>query len=419
MSSPFKKTPRQNDACQMLNSHTHGLLFGGSRSGKTTIIVRNIFVRAMKCPSRHLIARFRFNHVKTSVWYDTIPKVHRMCFPNVTLKYNKSDWFITVPCVGGGESQIWIGGVDDNERVEKILGNEYSTIYTNECSQLNYGAISMLRTRLAENSGLDLKFYYDLNPSGKKHWTYQEFIEGVIPGTKQKHNLDCGHLILNPYDNQDNLPTEYLNILENLPPKERRRFLEGKFMSDIEGALWTQEMIDLAHAQDYGTAVKTVIAVDPAVTNNPDSDETGIAVCSIDDKGKGILEEDLSGKYSTTEWARKVVKAYHDYNANEVVVEVNQGGDLVEDALKSVEPNLPIVKVRASKGKFSRAEPVAALYYEGKIAHAKTFHELELQQTEYVPHNSKRSPDRLDAVVWGFTHLMLRENSRKVRVEII
>jgi PBSX family phage terminase large subunit len=415
----FKKSEAQELACEMLNGHTHGLLFGGSRSGKTTIIVRNILLRASKTPSRHFIARFRFNHVKTSIWYDTIPKVARIAFPGIELKYNKSDWFITVPCAGGGESQIWIGGVDDKERVEKILGNEYSTIYTNECSQISHEAILMLRTRLAENSGLALKFYYDLNPSGKKHWSYQEFIAKRIVGTKQPNTLDCGHRIINPYDNQDNLPKAYLDILESLPPKQKKRFLDGQFMSDIDGALWTQEMVDHALVMEYGDPIKTVIAVDPAVTHNEDSDETGIIVCSMDANKNAIIEDDLSGKYSTRDWAQKAIDAYHYYEANEIVVETNQGGDLVIDALKSIDKSVPVKSVKASKGKFARAEPVAALYEQGKVAHAKQLPELELQLTEWVPLGSKKSPDRLDALVWGVTHLLLREKDRKVRVRTL
>ena len=121
----FTKTTKQIEACNILNKYEHSMLFGGSRSGKTAIIIRNIFLRATKLPSRHLIVRFRFNHAKTSLWYDTIPKVLRLAFPGMQHTMNKSDWFITVPTARGGESQIWLGGIDDKDRVEKILGNEY------------------------------------------------------------------------------------------------------------------------------------------------------------------------------------------------------------------------------------------------------------------------------------------------------
>ncbi len=160
---PFIKTAKQIKACDILNKCMHTLLVGGSRSAKTTIIIRNIILRAIKLPSRHLVTRFRFNHAKTSLWYDTIPKVFKMCFPDLKYEANKSDWFITVPTSRGETSQIWLGGIDDKDRIEKILGNEYSTIFANECSQISYDAITTLRTRLAENTGLKLRFYYDEN----------------------------------------------------------------------------------------------------------------------------------------------------------------------------------------------------------------------------------------------------------------
>ena len=380
----FIKTEKQRAACNVLNQNTHALLYGGSRSGKTTIATRNVFLRALKKKSRHLITRFRFNHAKTSLWHDTFPKVAELCFPGVDFQYNKSDFFISVEPQNsfGGESQIWLGGVDDKERIEKILGNEYSTIYANESSQIGYDAITTLRTRLAENSGLPLRFYYDLNPCGKKHWTYQEFLQGFVPGTKEKHSLSCGHIVLNPYDNVENLPDEYLQILESLPKRQRQRFLDGLFLNDVEGALWTDQMISEARLREPGEIIKTVIGVDPAVTNQQDSDETGIVVASLDEFNEGIVEEDLSGKFSTNVWAQRVVNAYWEYEANEVVAEVNQGGDLVEDAIKTIDPRVKVVKVRASKGKFARAEPVSGLYEQGKVCHVKELPDLEAQMTE-------------------------------------
>lgn len=409
LSIAFTKTFKQREACNALNSHEHSLLFGGSRSGKTTIIVRNIILRALKTPSRHLIARFRFNHAKASLWYDTIPKVMRMCFPGVKFTENKSDWFISLDLGEGRKSEIWLGGVDDKERVEKILGNEYSTIYLNECSQINYEAVTMLRTRLAENSGLTLKFYYDCNPPGKKHWTYQEFVEKRIPGTKEPSKLDTAYLLLNPKDNVANLPPTYINQLENLPKRQRERFLEGLFLSDIEGALWSDLEISDAKMKKCGKPIKTVIAIDPAVTHTDTSDDTGIVAISIDENKEGIVHEDWTTKASTQTWAQRAVNMYYKYDANLIVAETNQGGDLVVDAIKNIDPTIKVVKVTASKGKFARAEPVQQLYEQGKIGHEKDLPELEAEMTEWVPENTKASPNRIDALVWGVYYLMLRQ----------
>lgn len=413
----FIKTKKQVLACDILNTHEHIMLYGGSRSGKTTIIIRNIFLRAIKVPSRHLVGRFRFNHAKTSLWYDTIPKVLKMSFPGLECKYNKQDWFIKIPTVIPGEySEIWLAGVDDKERVEKILGNEYSTIYLNECSQIGHEAVVMLRTRLAENSGLDLKFYYDCNPPGKKHWTYREFIEGLIPGTKEKHILDCGHLILNPGDNLENLPPSYLNTLKSLPKKQRQRFLDGKFLSEIEGALWDFEMIEGTLNVKYGDTIRTVVAIDPATTENENSDETGIVVASTDGV-RGLVEADYTLKGSPTTWANKALWAYDNHNAHAIIVETNQGGDMIETILRSLGFKGRIIKIHAFQGKALRAEPVSGLYEQGRIAHAEGLDELETEYQEWVP-GVGRSPNRLDAAVYALTELLLKK-TRNRRAVII
>jgi phage terminase large subunit len=130
------------------------LLYGGSRSGKTFILVHALLVRASKAPgTRHLIVRHRFAHVKASIWYQTLPDVLKI--NGVRVQENKSDWFMTLP----NGSEIWVGGLDDKERVEKILGNEYSTVYFNEVSQIGYDSITVGLTRLAEKSALVNRAY--------------------------------------------------------------------------------------------------------------------------------------------------------------------------------------------------------------------------------------------------------------------
>lgn len=417
---PFRLTAKQKTARELLNGHDNTLLYGGSRSGKTFLIIRNIFLRAVKARSRHLICRFRFNHAKTSLWYDTIPKVLASdpAFKKMTFQFNKSDWFITAPVrssAGGGESTIWLGGLDEKERTEKILGNEYSTIYLNEASQIQYESVTMLRTRLAENSGLELKEYVDCNPSGKGHWTYQEYILKLVPGTKERSYIDTAHCVMNPFDNLENLPPKYLKILQSLPKRQRQRFLEGLYLTDVEGALWTDQMLSAALTKPTLDLKKVIIAVDPAVTFQENSDETGIVACGLDEANEAVVLADHSLKASTRKWAQVVVNAYHHHEANYVVVEANNGGDLVIDALKFIDRSIKVKTVHASKGKFARAEPVSELYELGLVSHADTFPELDAQLVEYVPLTAKKSPDRLDALVWGITELMLH---KRVRVQV-
>lgn len=415
--SRFLKTDDQRLACTVLNRTMNPLLVGGSRSGKTTVIVRNVLIRAHKVSSRHLMCRSVFNHAKTSLWHDTIPKVMQLCFDGGKYKpkLNKSDWYIDIKIGFGKTSQIWLGGTDSKERVEKILGNEYSTIYANECSQIAYGAITTLRTRLAENSGLNLRFYYDANPPSRRHWLYKEFIEKIIPGTHEPSTLDSQVLFMNPRGNVQNLPSNYISgVLEKLPKKQKERFLEGKFQLEVDGALWTDETISWANNMKLGKAVRTVVAVDPSTTNNPGSDECGIVICSIDEDGKGVVEGDRTVKGSPATWARAVVKAYHDFGANYVVAESNQGGEMVTEVISKYQGSQKIMVnlVHASQGKYARAEPVSVLYEQGEIGHRKPMLRLEEEYTEYVPPSGDKdapkvssSPNRLDAAVWGFIEL--------------
>jgi len=419
----FKKTEDQVAAITKLNNFKHVMMYGGSRSGKTTIGCRQLIIRAHKASSRHLLCRLHFNHAKTALWHDTLPKVLGLCFDQQGGKYkakwNKSDWYLEFKIGFNKTSQIWLGGVDDKERVEKILGNEYSTIYANECSQIAYPAIVVLRTRLAENSGLKLRFYYDCNPPSKKHWTYQEFIQGLIPGSHDKTGLDKTWILMNPDGNKDNLPPDYIEDLDNLPKRERARFKYGKFQTEVEGALWNDEMVSWANNMmawnaeagvDIGTVIKTIVAVDPATTANPGSDQCGIVVMSITDKGYGIVECDRTPKKSVRPkvWAAAVMQAYADYDCNYVVAESNQGGELVTEVLEKYQEEGQFAKIKlvhASKGKFARAEPASVLYEKGLIAHRRPLLELEEELTETVFAEEKASPNRLDALVWAATFL--------------
>lgn len=236
MSSEFKLTKRQRMALSILTSDAKYLmLFGGSRSGKTFLFIRSIIIRACKEKSRHIILRLHFNHVKTSIWLDTLPRVIKVCFPDLAVQWNKSDFFVTMP----NGSEIWCSGLDDEKRMEKILGREFSTIYYNECSQLSYNHIQLSITRLAEKNGLKKKAYFDSNPATKRHWTYWFFVKGVHPETGEK--VDSGRyasMLMNPEDNLENIDEEYLSLLNSLDEKQRKRFLLGEFNDDSDGSAY-------------------------------------------------------------------------------------------------------------------------------------------------------------------------------------
>lgn len=381
------------------------LLYGGSRAGKSWLIMFLIVLRAIKVKSRHIVLRKHFAHVKQSIVFDTFPSLMRTFFEGVTYTLDKTHWFAEF----GNGSQIWFGGLDDKERTEKILGNEYSTIFFNECSQIaDYATILTGLTRLAENTKLPRMAFFDENPPSKRHWSYPLFIEGKLPGGEKVSNFDIYYSArLNPVDNEDNLPDDYIrDTLSTLPKKQRERFLEGRFQDDTEGALWTTDMIIYGDQPDLK---RIVVAIDPAVTSDPDSDETGIVVVAEDATGGYWVLDDLSGIYTPRMMAHNVIKAYDRHEADRVIGEVNNGGDFIEAIIRS-EGQVPFTAVRASRGKFTRAEPIAALYERKRVKHVREFKELEDQMTSWSAKKGEKSPDRVDALVWGLTYLMNAED---------
>ena len=187
-----------------------------------------------------------------------------------------------------------------------------------------------------------------------------------------------------------------------------RQELYGEMLSPTEGALWTYDLLERQRVHDIPSLKRLVVAIDPAASCHEKSDETGIVVAGVSEAGVGYVLEDLSGKYSPGTWSSLAVEAYQRWKADRVVAEVNKGGDLVEKVLRSVGGHISYKGVHASRGKMTRAEPIAALYEQGKVFHVdKGLERLEAQMCSYAAASGQPSPDRLDALVWALTELML------------
>ena len=210
------------------------------------------------------------------------------------------------------------------------------------------------------------------------------------------------------FENEANLAESALAMLRDKYEGTTlgRQELYAEIIENIEGALWNNKLIEEARLpEDTQKDLKQIIvAVDPAVTNNENSDETGIVVVGKDMNNEYYVLEDVSGKMSPDAWAKKAINSYYDWNADRIVAEVNNGGDLVERLLRGIDTNIPYRSVRATRGKLVRAEPVAALYEQRRVHHIGFFPELESQMCSYIG-ETKPSPDRLDALVWGLTEL--------------
>jgi predicted phage terminase large subunit-like protein len=411
-------TPRQEEANKFLASPgRHKALFGGARSGKTFLFCRGMCARAIRAGgSRHAILRLRANAVRSAISLDTLPKVMRTCFPGVELEEHRMDGFFEFP---HNKSQIWVGGLDDKERVEKILGQEYATIFLNECSQIPYASVLVARTRLAQVvEGLVQRMYYDLNPTGKTHWSNMEFGLKKSPGNRQPlpdpENYD--RMQINPVDNRENLSEEFIKSLDNMPEKQRRRFYLGEYLDEVDGALWSYDRLDAVRIElsEVPPLQRIVVAVDPSGARGPEderSDEIGICVAGKGYNGRAYVLEDLTCRMGPAGWARRAVEAYRRWGADAIVAELNFGKAMVEETIRSADPLVPIRGITASRGKAVRAEPVAALYEEriDLVRHVGRLPDLEDQLCAFSVsgYTGERSPDRADAMIWALSELMI------------
>jgi phage terminase large subunit-like protein len=220
------------------------------------------------------------------------------------------------------------------------------------------------------------------------------------------------------YENAANLAPTFLTRVVKKYEGTRlgRQELHAALLDDTPGALWTLLLIESARIRTTPDLIRIVVAVDPAVTSEEDSDETGIIVAGIDAQHHGYVIDDLSGRYSPQGWAERAVQAYHKYQADRIVAEVNNGGDMVEGTLRGIDKSVAYTGVHASRGKRVRAEPVSAFYERGEIHHVGVLAVLEDQLCTWVPGVSQASPDRLDALVWAFTELLLGDTVEIIEV---
>lgn len=224
------------------------------------------------------------------------------------------------------------------------------------------------------------------------------------------------------FDNKKNLAQKFIDQVLSKYEGTRlgRQELHADILEDNPGALWQRSMIDAnRHRLEFDEDNKPlplpdmrriVVAIDPAASSGEESDETGIIVAGLGTDGLGYVLADGSVKESPLGWAKAAIALYRRFGADRIVAEVNQGGEMVEAVVRQADANVAYRGVHASKGKVIRAEPVAALYEQGRIRHAGTFAKLEDQMCEWDPINSAKSPDRVDALVWAFTELMVENN---------
>lgn len=426
----FKLTTVQKSAVKLLGDIAqYVLLRGGSRSGKTFVACRAIATRAICAPnSRHAIVGYRLNRVKQAVGQDTFPKMLRLCFPDLRVELNKSDWMFQFP----NGSEIWLAGLDDAVRTEKVLGKEFSTILVNEANQITYDSFQTVITRLAQKcmvkidgqpeKELRLKMYLDCNPPKKNHWLYKLFIRHIDPedNTPLKNPQDYVEMQMNPKDNAENIGAGYLKTLDGLSAAKRRRFRDGEFGEIDPNQLFDEDNFERYRVTDLDELPEMVrinVSVDPSgaddkvAENNEKNDAIGIVVTGLGTNGIGYIIEDLTVLAGPKVWGSVVARAYERHEADIIVGEQNYGGAMVKHVIRTAKPGVPYKKVTATRGKHVRAEPVSALFADGRVRIVGYMQKLEEELAAFTTHGyqGEDSPNRADAAIWGiydlFPHL--------------
>ena len=331
-------------------------------------------------------------------------------------------------------SKIYFEGLDPT-RIDKVLGAQYATAWINECNEIDdYEIIQQLASRMADTAqmiGGDGKpvfnpdgspvmcrplMLFDCNPDVKTDWEYQCFVEKKHPSSGKPFSTSEARswrrVFLPAHENAHNIAAGYLDKLAaryDGSPNMASRFLEGRWRDDNPNAMFRKDMFRYEafdFSKDKDRFVRIVVAVDPAGSSGNNSDYTGIVVVGLGWDERAYVLEDASIKGKPEQWAAEVVKMYEKWDADLVVAEKNYGGEMVEHTIRTAKRNIPVKVVNASRGKLLRAEPVQMLYLKGQVIHTDTFKELEAQMCSYKAEKGEKSPDRMDALVWGLTEIM-------------
>jgi phage terminase large subunit-like protein len=223
-------------------------------------------------------------------------------------------------------------------------------------------------------------------------------------------------------DNAENLAPSFLETVVGRYAGTRlgRQELDGDLIEDRPDGLWSRDMIEANRVEAAPPLMRIVVAVDPPASSSKRADACGIVAAGLDEGGTAyVLEDATASSLKPPEWAAKAVALYRRLQADALIVETNQGGEMATGVIREVDPSVPVVGVRASRGKYLRAEPVSVLYAQGRVRHVGALPELEDELCDFGPGGltSGRSPDRMDALVWALTELMLRDRKEpRVRV---
>lgn len=319
-------------------------------------------------------------------------------FPN----YEPSKLMLTWP--NGAKAHMYSA-----EEPERLRGPNHDSCWCDELAAWSYLDDTWHNLEMTLRGGSNPKRYITTTPRSR------QVLRDIIN--------DPATLLVrgSTFDNIDNLAPEFIERIRRQYEGTRigRQELYAELLEEADGALWSRKELEMLRVPQAPQLKRIVIAIDPAVTSNEQSDETGIVVAGIGIDNHAYIISDLSGRYSPDNWARIAVDAYRHWKADRVIGEKNNGGDLIEFTLRTVDANISYRSVSASRGKQARAEPVHALYEQGRVHHVGSLPALEDQLVNWEPLGSERSPDRLDAMVWAVTELMLDAPKKAIQARLV
>jgi phage terminase large subunit-like protein len=410
----YQPTERQKEAARQvaLTLALNVLFYGGSRSGKTFMVVMWIVKRAIRVSgTRHGLCRRNLADARTKLG-DTLKDVFNALGMIDGEHYEhkaKIDTYI-IYCPDGSESEIKMLGMDTKDgQYKKVLGDEYSSLYFNEANDISWEATEYAASRLAQKNALKKRFFFDCNPPTKAHWLYKWFFLHQNPEDQtQLDDEDFFTMQMNPEHNVENIDENYIEkVLKKMSKSKQKKFWKGEFGDEAFGKVFNDKHINMHRILPENFDVRSldliVIAVDPNVTSNPNaSDDCGIIIGGkkYSDDHIYVLYDGTIEKAGPGVWPAAVTGYFRQFHANYVVAETNQGGELVVLAIQNYDKSIPVRKVHAKQGKFARAEPVAEMYAQGYVHHVGELPELEEEMVSFDPMTTKQSPNRMDALVY-------------------
>jgi phage terminase large subunit-like protein len=307
-----------------------------------------------------------------------------------------------------GNGIILFQGMQDHtaESIKSLEGFDWA--WSEEAQTLSDRSLEMLRPTIRAPGS---ELWFSWNPRSPKD-PVDALLRGLTPPNDAR--VVKANYSDNPFFPRE-LEDEREHDYRNNPTRYGHIWL-GEYEPAVVGAIWDRETIHSYRKESPPPIERIVVAVDPAVSHNEGSNEHGIIVAGMGEDKRGYVIEDATLGGTPMDWARRAVALFDKHEADAIVTEVNQGGDMVRHTLNTVRPNLPVIEVRATRGKHVRAEPISALYQQGRISHIGTFPELETQMCQMTAdgYQGDGSPDRVDAMVWAFTELFPSMTAPKI-----